>query len=88
MLSQGPGGGRQTKLSDLKNYIPKHAPYTHNPTPRSSSSRLVRKKEKQSRFMEKCLKGEKAKREKEGTGESESHKIWNNSIGIFHVYAR
>lgn len=40
--------------------------------------------------MEKCLKGEKAKkkrREKKGEGESESHKIWNNSIGIFHVYA-
>lgn len=45
----------------------------------------------QRRFMEKCLKGEKAKKKKgekkKGEGESESHKIWNNSIGIFHVYA-
>lgn len=43
-----------------------------------------KKKEKeelvQRRFMEKCLKGEKEK-------ERQSHKIWNNSIGIFHVYA-
>lgn len=39
--------------------------------------------------MEKCLTGENAEREEEEKrgGESESDKIWNNSIGIFHVYA-
>lgn len=64
-LSQRPGD--RTKLLRERYYIPKHAPYFHTPPPRSSSSRLVKKKKKmvQRRFMEKCLKGEKAKKKKE-----------------------
>lgn len=38
--------------------------------------------------MEKCLTEENAERERERGGrERESDKIWNGSIGIFHVYA-
>lgn len=38
--------------------------------------------------MEKCLTGERERESaREGESERESDKIWNNSIGIFHVYA-
>lgn len=50
---------RQPKLLRGKCYIPIHAPYTHTPPPRSSSSRLGGKKKCSRTFNGKVLNGEK-----------------------------
>lgn len=62
---------RQPKLLRGKCYIPIHAPYTHTPPPRSSSSRLGGKKNVPGRLMEKCLTEKNAERERERNEERE-----------------
>lgn len=71
---------RQPKLLRGKSFIPTHAPYTHTPPPRSSSSRPGGKKNVPGRLMEKCLtektQGEKGReRDRQREGERESARM-------------
>lgn len=74
--------------------IYQNTPLTSTPHPSLLLFTAGKKKKKKGpeTFYGKVLKGRKGTKKKggekkKGEGESESHKIWNNSIGIFHVYA-